>query len=96
MTVLNQWATVGFERLASPKTLGRLDVPVLATELASTGVKGSPVCAVRIMLTCQFPKIAFCHRFEKLNRLPAPKGNWYRTVCVRRCRRSKELLARSR
>src|ERR1700727_1385954 len=42
--VLNQWVSVGLDRCQSATRLGRLEAPVLATELASTGANGSPVC----------------------------------------------------
>src|SRR5271154_6182821 len=74
--VLNQSLSVGFESAAfTPDVmLGRLDEPVFATELASTGVNGSPVCAVRIMFACQPPKTLFIHDFPELNRCPFPNG----------------------
>src|SRR5579864_654165 len=67
--VLNQWVSVGFgtAALTPDAILGRLDEPVFATELASTGVKGSPVCAVRMMFTCQAPNALSIHDLPKLN-----------------------------
>src|ERR1700692_3454003 len=74
--VLNQSLIVGFATVAlTPELmLGRLDEPVFATELASTGVNGSPVCAVRIMFICQSPNALFTHDFPKSKRFPLPNG----------------------
>src|SRR5580704_630141 len=74
--VLNQSLRVGFESVAfTPELmLGRLDEPVFATELARTGVKGSLVCAVRMMFSCQPPKALFAHDFPKSNLCPFPIG----------------------
>src|ERR1700682_3490772 len=45
--VLNQCVSVGSEMCQSATRLGRLEEPVLATELARTGANGSPVCVDR-------------------------------------------------
>src|SRR3954468_4893824 len=60
--VLNQRVNVGLSRLGSPVRFGRLPVPVLATGLASDGVKGNPVCRISIMFSCQLPSTAFTQR----------------------------------
>src|ERR1700693_5301727 len=74
--VLNQSLSAGFESgaFASELMLGRLDELVFATELARTGVKGSPVCAVRMMFSCQPPKTLFAHAFPKSSLCPFPMG----------------------
>src|SRR5579862_4108512 len=74
--VLNQSLMVGFGTVGlTPDTmLGRLPEPVLATAFASVGVKGSPVCAVRIMFTCQPPNALFVHDLPRSNRFPFPNG----------------------
>ena len=78
--VNNSFDGVGYERLQPQLMLGllvarsALDEPVFATELASTGVKGSPVCAVRIIFICQSPNALFTHDFPRSNRFPFPNG----------------------
>src|SRR5882724_3343482 len=71
--VSNHRAIVGSDSAPVVNRSGRLP-PELETEVASTGVKGSPPCQVRIPLTCHPPMIAFSSRFDIPKRRPLPKG----------------------
>src|SRR5260370_8374799 len=72
--VLTQCVIVGLSVCQSATRFGRLEVPVFATEFARTGANGSPVCADRIMLTCQLPNSVFSQVLPKWNRLFFPNG----------------------
>src|SRR6266478_7914950 len=71
--VSNQCVIIGFESAPDARRFGRLP-PALDTDVASTGVNGSPLCQVKIPLTCQPPKIAFANEFESPTRRPFPNG----------------------